>query len=279
VRLYASGDVRRLALYLLLPAVAAGTLTGCEKESVHVGFRPEAGASYRYEIKVQSVTTTMLGDEAPDRTVDEVTLTSRDTVLAAAPEEVRVQVVLHRAGSPDRTFHVRFDRAHQLAGVDLVDGLPPEVLGPVGLPAFMPAAATAPPDRALSPGEKWKIDATPSVPGAGAAVRLEGTGRLVKVTTMGGRKVAAIKAETSVPLSSTTQVGGSTVTITGTEKTESTANRALADGVVEEATSVTRGTYDLVLSPAAGAGAHVRGTMSVEIRAQTRRLHDEAKKG
>ena len=270
--------MRRLALYLLLPAVAAGTLTACEKESVHVGFRPEAGASYRYEIKVQSVTTTVLGDEAPERAVDEVTLESLDTVLAAAPEEVRVQVVLRRAGSPDRTFHVRFDRGHQLAGVDLVDGLPPEVLGPVGLPAFMPAAATAPPDRALSPGEKWKIDATPTLPGGGAPVRLEGTGRLAKVTTMGGRKVAAIKAETSVPLSSTTQLGGSTATISGTERTESTANRSLTDGVVEEASSVTRGSYNLVLSPAAGSGAPVRGTMSVEIKAQTRRLPDEAKK-
>ena len=271
--------MRRLALYLLLPAVAAGGLTACEEESVNVGFRPEAGASYRYEIKVQSVTTTVLGDEAPERAVDEVTLESRDTVLATAPEEVRMQVVLRRAGSPERTFLVRFDRGHQLAGVDLVDGLPPEVLGPVGLPAFMPAAATAPPDRALTPGAKWKIDATSSVPGATTGLRLEGTGRLVKVTTMGGRKVAAIKAETSVPLSSTTQVGGSTATISGTERTESTANRALADGVVEEATSVTRGTYDLVLSPSKGSGAPVRGTMSVEIRAQTRRLPDEVKKG
>lgn len=253
-------------------------MTACDKESVHVGFRPEAGASYRYEIKVQSVTTTVLGDEAPDRAVEEVTLESRDTVLASAPDEVRVQVVLRRAGSPDRTFHVRFDRAAQLAGVDLVDGLPPEVLGPVGLPAFMPAAATAPPDRALSPGEKWKIDATPSVPGASGSVRLEGTGRLVKVTTVGGRKVASIKAETSVPLSTTTQVGGATVSISGTERTESTGNRALADGVVEEATSVTRGTYDLVMSSPTGAGAPVRGTMSVEIRAQTKRLPDEAKK-
>ena len=253
-------------------------MTACDKESVHVGFRPEAGASYRYEIKVQSVTTTVLGDEAPDRSVDEITLESRDTVLASAPEEVRVQVVLRRAGSADRTFQVRFDRAAQLAGVDLVDGLPPEVLGPVGLPAFMPAAATAPPDRALSPGEKWKIDASPTVPGTAAPVRLEGTGRLVKVTTMGGRKVASIKAETRVPLSTTAQVEGATVTISGSERTESTANRALADGVVEEASSVTRGTYDLVLAPAVGGGAPVRGTMSVEIRAQTRRLPDEVNK-
>ena len=278
MRLYAADDVRRLAFYLLVPAVAAAGMTACDKEAVQVGFRPEAGASYRYEIKVQSVTTTVLGDEAPDRAVDEVTLESQDTVLATAPEEIRVQVVLHRTGSPDRTFQVRFDRGHQLAGVDLVDGLPPEVLGPVGLPVFMPAAATAPPDRPLSPGEKWKIDAAPSVPAAGGSARLEGTGRLVKVTTMGGRKVASIKADTSVPLSTTTQLEGATVTISGTERTESTANRALADGVVEEASSVTRGTYALVLSPAAGAGAQVRGSMEVEIRAQTKRLHDDVKK-
>jgi hypothetical protein len=268
------GEVRRLALFLLVPAVAAGGLTACSEESVHVGFRPEAGASYRYEIKVQSVTTTVLGDEAPDRSVDEVTLESRDTVLSAAPEEVKVRVVLVRAGSPERTFVVRFDRAAQLAGVDLVDGLPPQVLGPVGLPAFMPAAATAPPDKALSPGEKWKIDAAP--PGADS-VRMQGTGRLVKVSSMDGRKVASIKAETSVPLSSTSQVGTATVSISGTERTESTASRALADGVVQEASSVTTGTYDLVLSPA-GATAPVRGKMSVEIRAQTRRLPDEPKK-
>ena len=249
--------------------MAAGGLTACDKEAVHVGYRPEAGASYRYEIKVQSVTTTVLGDEAPERSVDEVTLEARDTVLSAAPEEVKVQVQLRRAGSPDRTFQVRFDRGGRLAGVDAVDGLPPAVLGPVGLPEFLPAAATAPPDKALSPGEKWKIEATPT-----PSSRLEGTGRLVKVSSAGGRKMASIKADTSVPLSSTSQVGDAHVTISGTERTESTAMRALADGVVEEADSVTTGTYKLVLTPVTGGGAPVTGTMSVEIRAQTKRLPD-----
>lgn len=269
----------RLVLFLLLPALTTGALTACDKESsVHVGFRPEAGATYRYEIKVQSTTTTVLGDDEPERSVDEVTLESRDTVLSAAPEEVRVQVLLLRAGSPDRTFQVRFDRAAQLAGVDAVDGLPPAVLGPVGLPEFLPAAATAPPDRPLSPGDTWKIDASPSLAGA-APVRLEGSGRLVKVTTSGGRKVASIKAETRVPLSSTSQVAGATVTISGMETTESTATRALADGVVEEASSVTKGSYKLSLSQQAGAGSSpVTGTMTVEIRSQTRRLPDEAKR-
>ena len=264
--------------YLLVAGVASGGLTACnDDKSVQVGFRPEAGASYRYEIKVQSVTTTVLGDEVPERAVDEVILESRDTVLSAAPQEVKVKVELRRAGSPVRTFQVRFDRAALLAGVDAVEGLPPAVLGPVGLPEFLPAAVTAPPDRPLSPGESWKIDATPTLSGA-APVRLEGTGRLVKVGTAGGRRVASIKAETRVPLSSTTRIGDSTVTISGTERSESTAMRALDDGVVEEATSVTRGSYNLILSPTSGSNAPVAGTMVVEIRAQTRRLPDEAKK-
>ena len=262
--------------------VVFGALAQCgdEASTVQLGFRPPAGASYRYEIKVQSTTTTMIGDDAPERSVDEVVLESRDTVLSSGPDEVRVQVELRRAGSAPRVFRVRFDRGAQLAGVDAVEGLPPEVLGPVGLPEFLPAAATAPPDRPLSTGESWKIDVTPTLPGA-EAVRVQGTGRLVKVTSSGGRKVASIEAETRLPLSSTTRVGDSTVTLSGTETTESSALRALDDGAVQEASSVTKGTYSLSLAPRAGvAGAPVSGTMSVEIRSQTRRLSDEgAKKG
>lgn len=265
----------RGASVLLVAALASGaTLTGCEEQAVQVNFRPEAGASYRYEIKVQSVTTTHLGDAPPERSVDDVMLESRDTVLDSGPEAVRVRVELKRAGSPDRTFVVRFDRAAQLAGVEAVDGLPPEVLGAGGFPEFLPAASTAPPDRALSPGQKWKIDASPTL-GGGAPVRLEGSGQLVKVSSKGGRKVASIKAETRLPLSSTTRMGEGTVTLEGTETTESTAIRALADGVVEESSSVTKGTFRLVLSPKAGEAAEpVRGTMSVEIRSQTRRLRE-----
>lgn len=265
----------RLVL-LLVPALASGALTACDRESVHVGFRPQAGAVYRYEIKVQSVVTTLLGGQAPERTVEEITLESHDTVLAAGPEEIRVEVRLRRAGSPERTFHVRFDRAAQLAGVDAVDGLPPDVLGPSGLPAFLPAAVTAPPDRALSPGETWPIDASPTLPD-GDVARLQGTGRLVRVTEAGGRRVAAIRAETRLPLSSTSEHGGSTITLRGTETTESTAMRGLEDGAVQEATSVRKGDYDLEMSaPTGSGGMPMTGNMSVEIRSETRRLPDEA---
>jgi hypothetical protein len=265
----------------LVPALAFGALTTCKKDpAVHVGFRPQAGATYRYEIKVHSVTTTVLGDQPPDRAVDDVTLESTETVLSSGPDAVHVQVVLRRAGSPDRTFQVRFDRGAQLSGVDAVDGLPPDVLGAVGFPEFLPAAATAPPDRPLSAGDKWKIDAQPAL-GGGPPVRLEGTGQLVKVTGAGGRKVASIKAQTQLPLSSTIEVGDATATIDGTESTESTAGRAVADGAVQDASSVTTGTFRLVVSPKPGAkAAPVAGTMSVEIRSETRRMPDTvAKKG
>jgi hypothetical protein len=271
--------VRRLSL-LVVPVLAFGALTACKKESVHVGFRPEVGATYRYEIKVHSVTTTVLGDQPPDRAVDDVTLESTETVLSSGPDGVHVQVQLRRAGSPDRTFQVRFDRGAQLSGVDAVDGLPPDVLGPVGFPEFLPAAATAPPDRALATGDTWKIDAQPAL-GGSAPVRLEGTGKLVKVGSAGGHKVASIKAQTRLPLSSTTEVGGATATLDGTELTESTAGRVVADGAVQDASSTTTGTFRLVVSPKAGGKAvPVTGTMSVEVHSETRRLPDlQAKKG
>ena len=51
-----------LGVALNLSWLAFGALTGCDKESVHVAFRPPVGTSYRYEIKVQTATTTVLGD-------------------------------------------------------------------------------------------------------------------------------------------------------------------------------------------------------------------------
>jgi len=267
---------------LMVVALASGAaLAGCtDTQVVRVGFHPEVGTSYRYEIRVQSTTTTNLGDAAPETSTDDVVLESVDTVLDSGPDSVRVQVLLKRGGSPDRTFVVRFDRGAQLAGVEAVDGLPPGVLGPNGLPEFLPAAATAPPDRPLSPGATWKIDAT-STPVGGAPVRLQGSGRLDKVTTSAGRKVASIKADTTLPQSGRSQVGDATVTLDGTETTASSATRALADGAVQESTSVTKGTFRLQLSPKPGQqAAPVSGSMSVEVRSQTRRLPDgDAKKG
>ncbi len=258
-----------------LGVAAVLLLSGCRggsDEKVEVTFRPPVGANYRYEVKVQSVTTTRLGDAPAERKVVDTVLESDATVLAAGPDEVRVQVVLRRPGSPDRSFIVLFDRAAQLSGVESVEGLPPDILGTSTFPELLPAASAAPPKRPLAPGERWRIDAEPNLPGSGTA-RLVGEGRLVKVRTVDGRKVADITAETSLPLSSTTKLRDATLGVQGTETTESTATRDVADGAVASARTMTKGDFRLTLTPpGAEAAPPVTGTMTIEVRSQTRRL-------
>jgi hypothetical protein len=272
--------MRRVHALVLLGAVGGAlALPACDKQKVLVGFRPTAGTTYRYELRVQSTTTTRLGGDAPERSVDDTVLESRDTVLSSTPDEVRVQVVLARGGSPDRTFIVRFDRFAQLARVEAVDGLPPDVLGPGAFPEFLPAAATAPPNRPLATGERWTIDAHANLAGAPSDTRLQGSGRLVSVGSSDGRKVASVKAETRLPLHSASTLRDAAVSLDGVETTTISARRALADGSVQSSTAVTKGTFALSLTPA-GTGGSVSGTLEVEIRSATRRLPDEgARKG
>ncbi len=44
--------VRGASLMVAAALASGAALAGCDEQAVHVGFRPEAGASYRYEIKV-----------------------------------------------------------------------------------------------------------------------------------------------------------------------------------------------------------------------------------
>jgi len=252
--------------------IVSPALAGCSQEKVEVAFRPKVGDSFRYELKVKSVTVTRLGSAAPERSVDEAVLEATDTVLTATPEEVRVQVVLRRAGSPDRSFVVRFDRGAQLSGVESVEGLPPGVLGPLAFPEFLPAAAAAPPKRMLAPGEKWKIDSRPVLPG-GVEAHFEGTGKLVKVGSSGGRKVAALQTETRLPLVSSSQVGNITVALEGVETTNASATRVVSDGSVQSASSLTKGEFQMTLTgPGGDDAAPVTGTLTVEVQSETRRM-------
>lgn len=263
---------RRLVLPTLVVGCLASLLVGCKPATVTVAFRPRAGDEYRYDVKVHSMTVTRLGDAAPDVSNDDAVLRSEGTVLSAGPGEVKVRVRLRGAGSPDRTFVVRLDRAAQLAGVETVEGLPPSVLGPDALPEILPGAPAAPPDRPLAPGDRWTIDLRPDLPGADAT-RLQGSGRLVELRLVNGRKVASTAAVTRIPLSSSERVRSGILALEGVATTESTALRALADGAVEQATSVTRGQFKLTLSPPPGSpGDALTGTLTIEVRSDTRRL-------
>jgi hypothetical protein len=257
----------------LCAACLLGGLSACDRDTVRVSFRPAVGATYHYEVRVHSVTTTRLVGGEPERAVDDIVLQADETVVSATEGgEARVEVRLRQAGEPDRRFVVRLDRAAQLAGVDAVEGLPPSVVGPDALPQILPGAPGAPPDRPLAPGERWTIDAPAGLPGDGGA-RLVGSGRLVDLGVIDGRKVASTRATTRLPVTSTAAVRGNAVALDGTETTDGTATRDLADGAVERATTVTRGEFGLVVAPAGDdRGAKVTGTLAIEVRSDTRRL-------
>ncbi len=256
----------------LAVAFLATGLTACRRDAVRVLFRPAVGSSYRFEVGVHSVTTTRLSGNEPERSVDDIVLGVEETVVSAAGGETRVQVRLRQAGMPDRTFVVRLDRAAQLAGVDAIDGLPPSVVGPDALPEILPGAPGAPPDRPLAPGERWAIDAPTRLPGSGDS-RLVGSGRLVELGLVDGRKVASTRASTRLPLTSTAAVRGNAVALDGTETTEGTATRDVIDGAVERATTVTRGDFGIVLAPAGDdRGSRVTGALTIEVTSNTRRV-------
>lgn len=256
----------------------ATAAAGCSKpaEEVQVDYRPVVGTTYRYELTVSSVTVTRLDGEQPERSTDEALLEATDTVLDSGPDGVRVRVDLRRAGSPMRSFVVRFDRGAQLSGVEAVEGLPAEILGPLAFPELLPAAAAAPPRKALSPGEKWTIGAEATLPD-GSPVRIEGTGELDRIMTVDGTRLASIKAQTRLPLSSTTTVRGVSVALNGVETTDSVASRSVVDGSVRDATSVTKADFDLTLNGPGGEGSSpIRGTMTVEVESTIRLLETVA---
>ena len=266
-------EMHRLVAVALACWVIVG-LAGCRSDTVRVAFRPSVGARFRYQVEVSKTRMIRLGLAAPQRTVDHARLEADETVLASGPGGVRVNVELRRAGSAARHFVVLFDRAAQLTAVESIEGLPAAILEPFGLSEIFPAAAGAPPARPLGAGERWTIDDQLQLVGS-APVRLRGDGHLVRLGVVGGRKVASINTVTNLPVTSSTDLQGGHVTLTGVEHTASDATRDLLDGAVEQAGSTTTGSYRVELAPSGSQGAPVVGTMTIEVRSKTHRLRSD----
>ena len=268
--------MRRPVLRLLLAGVAVAglgaSLSACEPDTVRVAFRPAAGARYSYEVRVRSVTTSRFMDREPQRDVTSAVLRADHRVLSAERGGVRVQVQLRTPGAPTRTFVVRFSGTAQLADVETVEGLPASVLGRLELPEVFPSAAGAPPDRPLAPGERWKTTDRLQLPGGGRGT-VEGVGRLISLGVEDGRKVASIESRTRLPLVTEREIRGGTLALEGVEISDVKSRRALSDGSVLRAESTTRGSFKVRLAPPSGSpGAPIPGTLSVEVRSQTRRV-------
>jgi len=264
--------VLRLAAVALGAALSLAVVPGCGDDTVRVAFRPEAGTRYAYEIDVEATTVTDIEGRGPVRQSDRYVLRADHDVLSADGDSSRVEVQVREPGGATRRFVVRLDRAGQLAEVQRIEGLPAQALGSLGLSEIFPAAAGAPPDRPLAPGDRWQVDDPVELPGQ-ARTRLRGSGRLSALGVVSGREVATIENRFELAVRGVTELLTGRFRLDGRQTTTSTAAHALDDGVVQQVDAVTRGQFRLTLLPPDGTdGPPVPGTLEVEIRSKTRRL-------
>lgn len=249
---------------LVLFAAACG-----EDGRVELTFRPDEGAEYTYEATVSSTTATDVPCQPPARRTQRTTLAAVHRVLDVGGEGVRVEVALSRPGVGTRTVVVRFDRAAQLTAIEEVEGIPTAALGELGLSEVFPAAAGAPPDRPLAPGDRWIVDDEVRLDADSEPTRLRGEGRLVELGVEGGHDTATVSTTTRLPVATSTASATGTRSLDGEQRTVVTATYDLADGALRRASSVTTGSFELVLGPPpGGAGDPCVGTLDVEVRSE-----------
>ena len=275
-------------------AVVAALLTGCQPDTVELRYRPVAGSRYIYRIVVHSRTVTTLDSQAPKEEVDEATLRAEHLVQRSDADgtdvEVRLTSVATDAGllgviggtgggpvdgpvgSPS-TFLVRLDRAAQLTEVQRVEGVDAQLLGDLGLSEIFPAAAGAPPDRPLHPGDSWEIDEPLRLAGL-APGHLRGRGRLVSLGVQDGRKIATVDTDADLAIRpdevTLGKAGG--VALTGTQTTRARVTRDVVDGAVQTVDATTTAVFRIILLPPPGAlGPPVTGTLRVELHSLTTR--------
>jgi len=183
-----------------------------------------------------------------------------------------VEVRLAEAGEAPSTFVVRFDRSGQLVQVQRIEGLPADALGDLGVSEILPAAAAAPPRRALAPGEAWDIDGPPAAGGASAG-RLTGRGRLVELGVADGRRVARVDSSYRLPVRQTAADTGGRLALEGSLDTRAQVAYDLDDDQVHGVRSTSTGHYAVTLLPPDGvAGVPVPGTIDVEVSTTSRRV-------
>jgi len=248
---------------------AALAVTACRPAAVDLAFRPRVGAPYHYQVRVRTITTLRLADNAPERSDEESVLDARQTVIGTGPDGVRVRVELRVPGLPVRTFVVRFDRDAQLTGIESVEGLPASILGTLGLPELFPGGAAGPPRRRLAPGERWSISRRLQLAESGRG-RLEGSGHLVELRRGHGRDLALVHSHTRLPVTTNVPRQGGTLAMNGVEVADIDATRDVGDGSVDQASSDATGTFAVSLTRVGG--TPLPGTLVVEVRSQTRRV-------
>jgi hypothetical protein len=259
---------------LAMVAVSALGAPACEPGTVTLAFRPEAGQELDYDTSVESTTTTDVPCHGPATTrSDRTRLDSHQRILDVGDDGVLVEVALTRPRLGTRTFTVRFDRAAQLTAVEQVEGIPAVALGGLGLSEIFPAAAGAPPEEPLAPGDRWTIDDEVVLPGQTDPTRLTGDGHLVELGVEDGHDVATVDTTTVLPVQTRTEATSGTQTLQGTQTTRVVATYDLEDGTLRRARAVTTEAFALTLGPPPGGGGDpCSGRLAVEVRSEVRRV-------
>ena len=262
---------------VLAATVALGsTAGGCGDDDgrVVIDFDPAAGTVFQYRADVDSATTADLPcADTPSRS-DHATIDARHEVLSSDGDGVRVEVELSRRGTGTRTFVVRFDRAAQLTAVEEVEGVPAEALGDLGLTELFPAAAGAPPDRPLAPGDRWAIHDSVQLEG-GAASDLVGEGSLRELGVVDGHDTATVTSTTRLEVRTTQATSSGSRSLDGEQRSDVEAVYDLDTGALRRSTAETVGEYRVELGPPpGGAGDPCSGTLRVELRSTVTRASD-----
>lgn len=256
------------ATVLLVSATSCGDADG----RVTIAFRPPVGTELEYLTEVASTTSTDLPCQAAETRTDRTRLDASHLVLEPDGPGVRIQVALSREGIGTRTFVMRFDRAAQLTAVEQVEGIPAAALGDLGLSEIFPAAAGAPPEEPLAPGERWTIDDEVRL-GDGEPTRLVGSGRLVELGVVDGNETATVASETRLQVNTRTEATTGTRVLTGEQASEVEAVYDLDTGALRRASAYTVGRFRLVLGPPPGStGDLCEGTLTVELRSTITRV-------
>lgn len=261
----------------LLVAAALGAVAGpgCGNDDgrVTLAFRPAEGTELRYVTAVASTTTAegLEPCQGSETRTDRTTLDTTQVVLDRDDGAVRVEVALTRRGIGTRTFVVRFDRAAQLTAVESVEGIPAAALGDLGLSEIFPAAAGAPPEAPLAPGDRWAIDDEVDL-GGEEPTRLRGEGRLVSLGVVDGTDTATVESTTDLAVRTSTAASTGTRTLRGNQRSEVRAVYDLETGALRQAEADTLGTFDLELGPPPGGeGDPCTGTLTVHLRSTVER--------
>jgi len=243
--------------------VGALALVGCRPDTVTLGFAPEVGDTYRYRYDIDLVLTRTVEGGPPDVTELRSTLTSAQEVLGIGPEGVLVEVALRSEASAPTTAVVLLDRAGSLQAIEEVEGLPAEAAGLSPVATVLASGATEPPERPLSPGDRWTI----------AGDDVLGEGRLVRLGVVDGQEVAVLTTSLVQAVDDAVVAGNSAVALEGELRSSTSTTFDLIDGAVREGSTTATGRVDLEVSPPPGtAGPAVPAAITYELRIRTVRL-------